>query len=89
VFLMGIQGHSYRCVVMVGFIGNGTLIDEKYFEKVLRLAIYKQGTDEGALIRVVTTRAEVDMKFIRKRFWIKHLTSSIPTETRFLVTYAT
>ncbi|KAJ6834438.1 annexin D7-like [Iris pallida] len=37
---------------------------EKYFEKVIRLAINKLGTDEGALTRVVTTRAEIDMKNI-------------------------
>ncbi|KAE8038736.1 hypothetical protein FH972_011214 [Carpinus fangiana] len=41
---------------------------EKYFEKVLCLAINKRGTDEGALTRVVTTRAMVDMKFIRRRY---------------------
>jgi hypothetical protein len=41
---------------------------EKYFEKFLCLAINKRRTDEGALTRVVTTRAKVDMKFIRKRF---------------------
>ncbi|KAL1540471.1 Annexin Gh1 [Salvia divinorum] len=39
---------------------------EKYFEKVLRLAINKLGTDEGALTRVVATRAEVDMKTIKE-----------------------
>lgn len=39
---------------------------EKYFEKVLRLAINKLGTDEGALTRVVATRAEVDMKAIKE-----------------------
>ncbi|KAF6135113.1 hypothetical protein GIB67_040424 [Kingdonia uniflora] len=33
---------------------------EKYFEKVLRLGINKQGKDEWALTRVVTTQAEVD-----------------------------
>lgn len=38
---------------------------EKYFEKVLRLGINKLGTDEGALTRVVVTRAEVDMKIIK------------------------
>lgn len=38
---------------------------EKYFEKVTRLAINRQGTDEGALTRVVATRAEVDMKIIK------------------------
>ncbi|CAL5330460.1 unnamed protein product [Camellia sinensis] len=32
---------------------------EKYFEKVLQLAINKRGTDEGALTRVVATRVEV------------------------------
>lgn len=41
---------------------------EKYFEKVLRLAINRQGTDEGALTRVVATRAEVDMKFISEEY---------------------
>lgn len=41
---------------------------EKYFEKILRLAINRQGTDEGALTRVVATRAEVDMKFISEEY---------------------
>uniref|UniRef100_A0A5B6YYA8 Annexin n=1 Tax=Davidia involucrata TaxID=16924 RepID=A0A5B6YYA8_DAVIN len=41
---------------------------EKYFEKVLRLAINKRGTDEGALSRVVTTRAEVDLKIIKDAY---------------------
>lgn len=41
---------------------------EKYFEKVLRLAINNRGTDEGALTRVVTTRAEVDMKIIKEEY---------------------
>ncbi|XP_008219675.1 PREDICTED: annexin D1 isoform X3 [Prunus mume] len=41
---------------------------EKYFEKSLRLAINKRGTDEGALSRVVTTRAEVDMKLIKEQY---------------------
>ncbi|KAL0324976.1 UNVERIFIED_CONTAM: Annexin D1 [Sesamum radiatum] len=38
---------------------------EKYFAKVLRLSINKLGTEEGALTRVVATRAEVDMKVIK------------------------
>ncbi|XP_019185758.1 PREDICTED: annexin D7-like [Ipomoea nil] len=38
---------------------------EKYFEKALRMAIKKLGTDEWALTRVVTTRAEVDMERIK------------------------
>ncbi|XP_030518953.1 annexin Gh1-like [Rhodamnia argentea] len=41
---------------------------EKYFEKVLRLAINRRGTDEGALTRVVATRAEADMKFISEEY---------------------
>jgi annexin A7/11 len=41
---------------------------EKYFEKLLRLAIKKIGTDEGALTRVVTTRAEVDMERIKEEY---------------------
>lgn len=41
---------------------------EKYFEKVVRLAINKRGTDEGALTRVVTTRAETDMKIIKEEY---------------------
>ncbi|KAJ0096761.1 hypothetical protein Patl1_27236 [Pistacia atlantica] len=41
---------------------------EKYFEKLLRLAINKLGTDEWALTRVVTTRAEVDMQRIKEEY---------------------
>ncbi|KAK7358978.1 hypothetical protein VNO77_00921 [Canavalia gladiata] len=41
---------------------------EKYFEKVLRLAINKTGTDEWALTRVVTTRAEVDLQRIAEEY---------------------
>ncbi|KAG1366505.1 annexin D1 [Cocos nucifera] len=37
---------------------------ERYFEKVIRLAINGLGTDENALTRVVTTRAEVDLKVL-------------------------
>lgn len=42
---------------------------EKHFEKVLRLAINRPGTDQGALTRVVVTRAEVDMKLINEEYW--------------------
>ncbi|KAI3460027.1 hypothetical protein Pfo_016690 [Paulownia fortunei] len=41
---------------------------EKYFEKVIRLAINRRGTDEGALTRVVATRAEVDLKIIKDEY---------------------
>lgn len=48
---------------------------EKYFEKVLRLAINKQGTDEGAVTRIVATRAEVDLKTIKDEY---HKRNSVP-----------
>lgn len=41
---------------------------EKHFAKVLRLAINGLGTDEWALTRVVTTRAEVDMQRIKEEY---------------------
>ncbi|KAJ4966385.1 hypothetical protein NE237_018234 [Protea cynaroides] len=41
---------------------------QKYFEKLLRLTINKMGTDEWALTRVVTTRAEVDMQQIKEEY---------------------
>lgn len=41
---------------------------EKYFEKLLRLAINKMGTDEWALTRVITTRAEIDMQRIKEEY---------------------
>ncbi|KAF6164545.1 hypothetical protein GIB67_025371 [Kingdonia uniflora] len=42
---------------------------KKYFEKVLRLGINKQGTNEWALTRVVTTRAEVDLQKINEEYY--------------------
>ncbi|KAH7518579.1 hypothetical protein FEM48_Zijuj09G0186400 [Ziziphus jujuba var. spinosa] len=42
---------------------------EKYFEKVLRLAIKGLGTDEEGLTRVVVTRAEVDLKRINEEYY--------------------
>ncbi|KAM7529268.1 hypothetical protein LguiB_032678 [Lonicera macranthoides] len=41
---------------------------EKYYAKLLRQAINKLGTDEWALTRVVTTRAEVDMQRIKEEY---------------------
>ncbi|KAF3794212.1 Annexin D1 [Nymphaea thermarum] len=41
---------------------------EKYFVDVLSKAINRLGTDEGALTRVVVTRAEVDMKQIKEEY---------------------
>ncbi|CAI9777639.1 unnamed protein product [Fraxinus pennsylvanica] len=50
---------------------------EKYFEKTLRLAINKLGTDELALTRVVVTQAEVNMHCIKEEY---HKRNSIPLE---------
>ncbi|XP_058185123.1 annexin Gh1-like [Rhododendron vialii] len=50
---------------------------EKYYEKVLRSAINKLGTDEWALTRVVATRAEVDMQRIKEEF---HRRNSVPLD---------
>ncbi|KAG9451563.1 hypothetical protein H6P81_011528 [Aristolochia fimbriata] len=50
---------------------------DKYMEKVLRLAINKTGTDEGALTRVVVTRAEVDMKLIMDEYYKRN---SVPLD---------
>ncbi|XP_077249932.1 annexin Gh1-like [Tasmannia lanceolata] len=58
---------------------------EKYFEKVIRLAINKTGTDEGALTRVITTRAEVDMKVIKEEYYKRNsvpLDHAIAKDTR-------
>lgn len=41
---------------------------ERYFAKVLRLAIDKLGTDEEALMRVVVTRAETDLSIIKEEY---------------------
>ncbi|KAF3441057.1 hypothetical protein FNV43_RR19343 [Rhamnella rubrinervis] len=50
---------------------------EKHFEKVLRQAINKMGTDEWALTRVVASRAEVDMQRIKEEY---HRRNSIPLD---------
>ena len=52
-------------------------VPEKYFEKVLRQVINKLGTDEWALTRVVTTRAEVDMVRIKEEY---HRRNSVTLE---------
>jgi hypothetical protein len=50
---------------------------EKYFEKVLRLAINKLGADEGGLTRVVATRVEVDMQRIKEEY---HRRNNVPLD---------
>ncbi|KAK7314223.1 hypothetical protein VNO77_39436 [Canavalia gladiata] len=41
----------------------------KYYEKVVRNAIKKLGTDEDALTRVIVSRAEKDLKFISEAYY--------------------
>ncbi|CAI9102837.1 OLC1v1001185C2 [Oldenlandia corymbosa var. corymbosa] len=42
---------------------------QKYYEKVLRNALSKPGTDEDALTRVIVTRAEKDLKNIKDLYY--------------------
>ncbi|CAN6239401.1 unnamed protein product [Urochloa humidicola] len=50
---------------------------DRYFEKVLRLALGGMGTDEDDLTRVITTRAEVDLKLIKEAYQKRN---SVPLE---------
>ncbi|KAM3209030.1 hypothetical protein ACQJBY_063613 [Aegilops geniculata] len=50
---------------------------DRYFEKVARLAIAGNGTDENSLTRVITTRAEVDLKLIKEVYQKRN---SVPLE---------
>ncbi|KAK4716913.1 hypothetical protein R3W88_015251 [Solanum pinnatisectum] len=57
---------------------------EKYFEKVLRLAMKGFGTDEESLTRVVATRAEVEMELIKEKYYKRNsvtLESAISDDT--------
>ncbi|GAA0183489.1 calcium-binding protein [Lithospermum erythrorhizon] len=49
----------------------------KYYEKVLRRAIKKSGTDEDTLTRIIVTRAEKDLKVINERY---HKRNSVSLE---------
>lgn len=42
---------------------------QKYFEKVLRNAVNKSGTDEDDLTRTIVTRAEKDLKLIKEMYF--------------------
>lgn len=44
----------------------------KYFTKALYLSMKRLGTDDTTLIRIVVTRAEIDMEDIKARFVSKH-----------------
>uniref|UniRef100_A0A6N2JWL6 Annexin n=1 Tax=Salix viminalis TaxID=40686 RepID=A0A6N2JWL6_SALVM len=45
---------------------------KKYYEKILRNAIKKVGTDEDALTRVIVTRAEKDLNGIKEIYYKKN-----------------
>lgn len=49
----------------------------KYYEKVLRKALNKTGTDEDALTRIIVTRAEKDLKEIKEHY---HKRNSVSLE---------
>ncbi|KAK6933946.1 Annexin repeat [Dillenia turbinata] len=49
----------------------------KYFEKVLRNALNKSGTDEDDLTRVIVTRAEKDLRQIKDLYYKRN---SVPVE---------
>ena len=48
---------------------------EEYFVEVIHGSIHKTGTDEGALTRVVVSRAEVDLKIIKEEYQRRHSVS--------------
>ncbi|CAK7336559.1 unnamed protein product [Dovyalis caffra] len=50
---------------------------KKYYEKILRNAIRKVGTDEDALTRVIVTRAERDLNDIKELYYKRN---SVPLE---------
>uniref|UniRef100_A0A0D9VL60 Annexin n=1 Tax=Leersia perrieri TaxID=77586 RepID=A0A0D9VL60_9ORYZ len=51
--------------------------NDQYFEKIIRLALGGMGTDENSLTRVITTRAEVDLKLIKEAYQKRN---SVPLE---------
>ncbi|KAM3733724.1 hypothetical protein ACB098_11G158400 [Castanea mollissima] len=67
---------------------------KKYYEKVLRNAIKRSGTDEDALTRVIVTRAEKDLKDLKELYFERNseaLDQAVSKETagdykKFLLT---
>ncbi|XP_071715537.1 annexin D5-like [Rutidosis leptorrhynchoides] len=56
----------------------------KYFAKVLHRAMKGLGTDDKTLIRVIVTRAEIDMQYIKAEYHKKHhksLNDAVHSET--------
>ncbi|KAL6912113.1 hypothetical protein ACP4OV_000918 [Aristida adscensionis] len=50
---------------------------DRYFEKVIRLSLGGMGTDEHSLTRIITTRAEFDLKNIKEAYQKRN---SVPLE---------
>jgi annexin D len=50
---------------------------DRYLAKVIRLALGGMGTDENSLTRVITTRAEVDLKLVMEAYQKRN---SVPLE---------
>lgn len=56
----------------------------RYFAKVLRKAMKGMGTDDTTLIRVIVTRAEIDMQYIKAEYRKKYgktLNEAVHSET--------
>ncbi|KAE8720634.1 Annexin D5 [Hibiscus syriacus] len=47
----------------------------KYFAKVLRKAMKGLGTDDTTLIRIIVTRTEIDMQYIKAEYLRKYKTT--------------
>lgn len=57
---------------------------KKYFEKIIRNAIKRLGTDEDALSRVIVTRAEKDLREIKELYYKRnsvHLEDAVAKDT--------
>ncbi|XP_058107035.1 annexin-like protein RJ4 [Magnolia sinica] len=65
----GLAGDSDEFVSALRVIIKSICSPHKYFEKVLRNAINKQGTDEDAITRVIVTRAEKDLNEIKEAYY--------------------
>ncbi|XP_064982187.1 annexin Gh1-like [Musa acuminata AAA Group] len=61
--------HKNEFLAALRAIIRCTFCPERYLEKVIRLAIKGLGTDENSLTRIITTRAEVDLKAIEATYY--------------------
>ncbi|OWM90035.1 annexin-like protein RJ4 isoform X2 [Punica granatum] len=73
--LLGEEGNEFTKVVRTAIRCIND--PKKYFEKVLRNAIKRVGTDEDALTRVIVMRAEKDLKEIKEQYYKRN---SVPLD---------